>query len=258
MADVCFHIQDMTFPLQVAVATKEDMTDMVLLGTNLGDDLFDCLRDIAKQSPKTVAVRVAITRNQANIEHNKSIPEAWVMATEKPNSRNPSELEKGESRFVSSNGSENSQENSNTSSIDKVRESDGYVVQGTGGSEKVEVRENVGYAVQGTGGSDKGEVRENVGYVVQGTGGSDTGEDKIVSNIDISLILEGKGAREEYLQCIQNDETLVKMREYADSEVNGYFGNNGVLNKLVRLGQEIHLTVVPKPLRTTPLRLSHE
>ena len=56
MADVCFHIQDMTFPLQVVVATKEDMADMVLLGANLGDDLFDRLRDIAKQSPKTVAV----------------------------------------------------------------------------------------------------------------------------------------------------------------------------------------------------------
>ena len=99
-----------------------------------------------------------------------------IMATEKPNPRNPSELEKGESGFVSSNGDENSQENSNTSSIDKVRESDGYVVQGTGGSEK--------------------------------------GEDKIVSDIDIPLIMEGKDAREEYLQCVWNDETLVKMREY--------------------------------------------
>ena len=128
MADVCFHIQDMTFPLQVVVATKEDISDMVLLGANLGDDFFDCLRDIAKQSPKTVAVRVATTRNQANVEHNKSIQEACVMATEKPNHRNPSELEKGESGFVSSNGNKNSQENSNTSSIDKVRESDGYVV----------------------------------------------------------------------------------------------------------------------------------
>ena len=134
MADVCFHIQVMTFPLQVAVATKEDMADMVLLGANLGDDLFDRLCDIAKQYPKTVAVRVATTRNQANVEHNKSIQEACVMATEKPNPRNPSELEKGESGFVSSNGSENSQENSNTSSIDKVRESHGYAVRGTGDS----------------------------------------------------------------------------------------------------------------------------
>ena len=95
MADVCFHIQDMTFPLQVAVAIKEDMADMVLLGANLGDDLFNRLRDIAKQSPKTVAVRVATTRNQANIENNKSIQEACIMATEKTNPRNPSELEKG-------------------------------------------------------------------------------------------------------------------------------------------------------------------
>ena len=31
----------MTFPLQVAVATKEDMTDAVLLGANLGDDLIN-------------------------------------------------------------------------------------------------------------------------------------------------------------------------------------------------------------------------
>ena len=128
MADVRFHIQDMTFPLQVVVLTKEDMADMMLLGVNLGDDLFNLLRDIAKQSPKTVAVQVATTRNQANIEHNKSIQEACIMATEKPNPRNPSELAKGESGFVSSNGNENSQANSNTPSIDYVRESDGYVV----------------------------------------------------------------------------------------------------------------------------------
>ena len=67
-------------------------------------------------------------------------------------------------------------------------------------------------------------------------------------------------AREKYLLCIQNNETLVKMREYADSEVKGYFKDNGVLKKLVRdgLGQEIHLTVVPKRLRTTLLSLSHD
>ena len=92
------------------------------------------------------------------------------MAKEKPNSRIPSELEKWESGFVIRNGNENSQENFNTSSIDKVRESDEYVVQGTGGSEK-------------------GEIRENVGYVVRGTGGSKKGEDKIVSDKDIPLIM---------------------------------------------------------------------
>ena len=141
------------------------------------------------------------------------------MATEKPNPRNPSEFEKGESGLVSSNGSENSQEISNTSSIDKVRESDEYLVRRTGDSEK--------------------------------------GEEKIVSDIDIPLIMEGKDAREEYLQCVQNDETLVKIGEYADSEVKGYFWDNGVLKKLVRdgLGHEIHLT---KPLRSTLLRLSHD
>ena len=50
---------------------------------------------------------MATIRNQANIEHNKSIQEACIMATEKPNS---SELEKGAIGFVRSNGSENSQE----------------------------------------------------------------------------------------------------------------------------------------------------
>ena len=50
------------------------------------------------------------------------------------------------------------------------------------------------------------------------------------------------------------------MREYADNEVKGYFWDNGVLKKLVRdgLGQEIHLAVVSKPLRTALLRLSHD
>ena len=81
-----------------------------------------------------------------------------------------------------------------------------------------------------------------------------------MSDIDIPLIMEGKDAREEYLQCVRNDETLVKMREYADSEVKGYFWDNGVLKKLVRdgFGQEMHLTIIPKPLRTTLLRLSHD
>ena len=48
--------------------------------------------------------------------------------------------------------------------------------------------------------------------------------------------------------------------EYADSEVKGYFWDNGMLKKLVRdgLGQEIHLSVVPKPLRTSLLRWSHD
>ena len=54
----------------MAVATEEDMADKMLLGANLGDDLFDRLRHIAKQSHKTVAVRVATTKNQANVEHN--------------------------------------------------------------------------------------------------------------------------------------------------------------------------------------------
>ena len=92
------------------------------------------------------------------------------------------------------------------------------------------------------------------------TGGSEKGEDKIVLDIDIPLIMEGKDTREEYLQCVRNNETLVKMREYTDSEVKGYFWDNGVLKKLVRdgLGQEIHLTIVPKHLRTTILRLSHD
>ena len=56
MADVCFHIQNITISLQVAVATKENMADMVLLKANVGDDLFYRLCDSAKQSPKTVAV----------------------------------------------------------------------------------------------------------------------------------------------------------------------------------------------------------
>ena len=53
ITDVCFHIQDMTFPLQVAVATKGYMADMVLLGANLGDDLFYM---ILQQSSKTMAL----------------------------------------------------------------------------------------------------------------------------------------------------------------------------------------------------------
>ena len=75
---------------------------------------------------------------------------------------------------------------------------------------------------------------------MRGTGGSEKGEDKMVSDIDIPLIMEGKDAREEYLcmQCIQNDETSVKMWEYADSEVKGYFWDNEVLKKLVRDGLE--------------------
>ena len=63
--------------------------------------------------------------------------------------------------------------------------------------------------MQGTGGSENSEVRENVWYVVQGTGGSEKGEDKFVSDIHIPLVMEGKDAREEYLKCVQNDETLV-------------------------------------------------
>ena len=40
----------------------------------------------------------------------------------------------------------------------------------------------------------------------------------------------------------------------------GYIWDNGVLKKLVRdgLGKDIHLTIVPKPLRTSLLRLSHD
>ena len=73
---------------------------------------------------------------------------------------------------------------------------------------------------------------------MRGTGGSEKGGDKIVSDLDIPLIMEGKDAREEYLQCVRNDEMLVKVREYADSEVKGYFWDNEVLKKLVRDGLE--------------------
>ena len=37
---------------------------------------------------------------------------------------------------------------------------------------------------------------------MRGTGGSEKGGDKIVSDLDIPLIMEGKDAREEYL-CLE-------------------------------------------------------